>query len=142
MLSSGGGSAGTANFEAISGVLISFKSSSAYPTAGTELNDIYSSDLPNFERIYTNPTTKEDVLADTQLGNTLRQAICDDVIVPSATATTNPNDVCSKINPATLQISCGDGFLPRRVTQKLSHPMLQVCNQERPNGQHCYLDRD
>ena len=117
MTSTASGSAGTVDFDPISGILISFKSTAAYPTAGTELNDIYSSDLPNFERIFTDPTTREDILADTQLGNTLRQAIIDDVIVPSATATTDPNDIRSKINPATLQISCGDGFLPRRVTK-------------------------
>ena len=94
-MSSSGGE--ITDYQDILGILIAFKDNSAYPTAGTELNNTCSSDLPNYERLFTNPGQQDDVLADTQLGNTLRQAIVDNVIMPSATATANANDIHMKI---------------------------------------------
>ena len=105
------------DFTDIDGILFQFQQDSAHPWAADRLNGIYSADLPNFERIFTNPTAKDEVLADTQLMNILRQIIREDLIATHATTTADPTDIGAKINPAALQVSCGTGFPPRRITK-------------------------
>ena len=75
------------NFTTIASLHLKFSSFSKLPNK-TRVADAfqshYSGQIPDHKRIFTNETTQDDIKLDTELNNTLRQIIVEEMIAPFA----------------------------------------------------------
>ena len=88
-----------------------------YPEAHSFLNTIYSSTLPNHERIYVNPDTQDEIKANTQLLETVRDILTVDCIGPDALDTVDEAAIRPLINRCTLSVNVGNQFPVRRLSK-------------------------
>jgi len=88
-----------------------------YPEAHSYLNSIYSSTLPDHQKIYVDPDTQTEIKPNSQLLETVRDILTTECIGPDALDTTDEAAIRPLINKCTLSVNVGNQFPIRRLTK-------------------------
>lgn len=110
------------DYSRITAIPFVFTKCPKYPEAHGFLNSIYSTTLPDHQRIYVDPNAQDEIKPNSQLLETVRDILTKECIGPDALDTTDDAAIRPLINRCTLSVNVGNQFPARR----LSKPNLEA----------------
>ena len=111
-----------ADFTAVTRITVRFLPHHSSTQAHQHLNNLYADELPQFERVFTDPATRQEVHTDATLLAVVRDIIINEMIHQFATETADAQPIAQVLVNLALRISITAG--PTAVNRRLSKAAL------------------